>query len=244
MNKITQAFFAVAATVALVSCNDSSTAPKSSGRSSSVSVLSSSVAGSSSAAVSSSVTQVLSSSSTCTNTPGSSMLTDCRDGQTYKTVVIGTQTWMAQNLDYTPTSGNSWCFANNCTTYGRLYDYATALTVCPTGWHLPDTTEWDTLEATVGGETTAGTKLKAVSGWDNTYVTYIPGTDNFGFSALPGGCYVASTFVNVSDFGQWWTATANGSSAAWARFMVYRDASVIPSSNSQTYGFSVRCLKD
>ena len=172
-----------------------------------------------------------------------STLTDPRDLQTYKTVVIGTQTWMAQNLNYTPTSGNSWCYANTasyCTTYGRLYDYATALTACPTGWHLPDTTAWNTLEAYVGGTATAGTALKANS---TLWITNT-GTDAYGFSALPAGDYNGSSFFNVGGYGYWWTATANGSSIAYGRNVCYGYAGVGHSVNSQADGFSARCLKD
>jgi len=279
MNRITISL--LAATLALVSCGSSSTAPKIS--SSSVSGLSSSVAGgssiavaqsssvkasssslavasSSSKAVSSSSVVVVSSSSVILATSSSSIalsssstlpisygtLTDSRDGQTYKTVVIGTQTWMAQNLNYTPTSGNSWCYSNtasNCTTYGRLYDYAIALTACPTGWHLPDTTAWNTLEAYVGGTGTAGNKLKAVS----TLWTTWPGitnTDDYGFSALPGGYYYGSSSLDVGDGGYWWTATANGSSNAYSQSMYYSHANVGHGNYYQTYGFSARCLKD
>ena len=170
------------------------------------------------------------------------ILTDTRDGQTYKTVVIGNQTWMGENLNFTPTSGNSWCYSNtpsSCTTYGRLYDWATAKVVCPTGWHLPDTTEWNVLEAAVGGTATAGTKLKATSGWSSGN-----GTDDFGFSALPGGNYVGSSFYDVGGYGSWWTATAYGSDLAYDRDMGFLSAYVGLSNDGQTIGFSVRCLKD
>jgi len=165
--------------------------------------------------------------------------------QTYKTVVIGAQTWMAENLNYTPTAGNSWCYGNvasNCTTYGRLYDYPTALSVCPTGWHLPDTTAWNTLEAYVGAAT-AGNKLKAVSSLWTTY-SGITNTDDYGFSALPAGYYYGRLFGSVGYYGDWWTATANGSSNAYDRGMSYDYAYVDHGISSQTYGFSARCLKD
>jgi len=163
--------------------------------------------------------------------------------QTYQTVVIGTQTWMAQNLNYTPTSGNSWCYSNtasNCPTYGRLYDYATALTACPTGWHLPDTTAWNTLEAYVGGTATAGTALKANSTLWNTNT----GTDAYGFSALPAGVCYGGSFNYVGNYGYWWTATAYGSSYAYSRGMGYDYAYVYHDYYGQSSGFSARCLKD
>jgi hypothetical protein len=105
-------------------------------------------------------------------------------GKTYKTVVIGTQNWMAENLNYNVSGSH--CYDNlesNCNKYGRLYDWATAKTVCPAGWHLPSGTEWATLINYVGGSNIAGKKLKATSGWNNGG----NGQNTYGFSALPGG---------------------------------------------------------
>ena len=94
--------------------------------------------------------------------------TDTRNNKTYKAVAIGTQTWMAENLNYD--TSDSKCYNNdpaNCEIYGRLYNWSTASTVCPTGWHIPSDAEWDVLITAVGGSSTAGTKLKVASGWSN-----------------------------------------------------------------------------
>jgi len=93
--------------------------------------------------------------------------------QTYKTVAIDTKTWMAENLDYNVP--NSKCVGDNtggdsqgnCAKYGRLYNWTTAKTVCPSGWHLPSDTEWTMLTDFVGGLSIAGTKLKSISGWND-----------------------------------------------------------------------------
>ncbi len=80
--------------------------------------------------------------------------TDTRDGQVYKTIKVGAQTWFAENLRYDVV--NNWLYgndANNLTTYGRLYDWNTARTACPNGWHLPSKHEWLTLIHTLGGDT-------------------------------------------------------------------------------------------
>ena len=125
------------------------------------------------------------------------------------------------------------------TTYGVLYNWTAAMGVCPTGWHLPSSAEWATLEATVGGLDKAGTKLKSVSGWTSG----ITGTDAYGFSALPSGRYLGSGFNYVFS-GNWWSATEYDASYAYSRYMYYSNANVYSSSNDKISGFSVRCLQD
>ena len=81
------------------------------------------------------------------------VLKDPRDGKKYKTVKIGNQTWMAENLNYE--IADSYCYNNdtsNCDKYGRLYTRDAALKACPAGWHLPSMDEFKTLIETVGGE--------------------------------------------------------------------------------------------
>jgi uncharacterized protein (TIGR02145 family) len=168
--------------------------------------------------------------------------TDSRDGQVYPLVKIATQTWMAKNLNFAATASK--CYQNsdaNCAAYGRLYDWATAKTSCPTGWHLPSDVEWTFLEAAVGGNATAGNVLKATGLW-NPY-TGIVNSDNFGFSALPGGANFGGSFSNMGYNGFWWTSTSNGS-GAYGRDMYYGIPYVYHGSYSQTIGFSVRCIKD
>ena len=191
-------------------------------------------------------------------------------GQTYRTVVIGTQTWMAENLNYDPGTGNSACYNNqtsNCVTYGRLYDWSTAMnlpsicnlntcssyiqskhqSICPSGWHIPSSAEWEALMTAVGGSSTAGTKLKATSGWNNRWNGYSGnGTDEYGFSALPGG-YGSSSgdFSNVGGGGYWWSATlSNSSTSAYHRFMGGDGSHVESSIGGKSYLYSVRCLQD
>ena len=119
-------------------------------------------------------------------------LKDSRDGQSYKTIVIGSQIWMAENLNY-ETSG-SYCYNNdpaNCKKYGRLYTGSSAQKVCPSGWHLPSKLEFYVLfskldihhgQFIISG-TSGGRKLRSTSGWNDCG----SGTDEAGFSALPAG---------------------------------------------------------
>ena len=163
--------------------------------------------------------------------------TDSRDNKTYKAVKIAQTWWMAENLNYA-VSGSK-CYDNNswnCTKYGRLYDWNAAMRACPYGWHLPSDAEWNLLMAAVGGEETAREKLKVPS---------FGGTDDYGFSALPGGGGGAGGFFyDVGDYGWWWCASEISSSLAYSRFMDYYDERASSGSQSKSALFSVRCVKD
>ncbi|MDR1760238.1 MAG: fibrobacter succinogenes major paralogous domain-containing protein [Fibrobacter sp.] len=160
---------------------------------------------------------------------------DTRDSKVYRYVKIGSQTWMAENLNYYKYP--SWCYddlESNCGTYGRLYDWNTAMEVCPEGWHLPSYEEWKTLVDYVGGASVAGTALK------------LAGTDDYGFSALLSGYrnYFSFLSVDVGHYGFWWTATENGSDDAYYRSMGSGYANVGEYYYDKNGGFSVRCVKD
>ena len=180
------------------------------------------------------------------NGSSSGTFTDKRDGKTYKTVVIGRKRWMAENLNYQPQSGNSWCYDNdnsNCGKYGRLYDWNTAKAICSPGWHLPSRQEWNYLVTTVGDDKVAGKKLKAESGWDYKNKSD-NGTDDFGFSALPsGGRKTDGSFHNIGYYGYWWTATESGNGSAYTRYVHYGD-NMKEYNDGKSYGFSVRCVED
>jgi len=158
-------------------------------------------------------------------------------GQTYKTVVIGTQTWMAENLNYD--AKGSRCYDNefrNCYKYGRLYNWETAKKVCPEGWHLPTNSEWDELVSSKP----AGKYLKAASDWDENG----NGVDKFGFAALPGGISsLDGKFFNIGYSGYWWSATEFNVDDANARYMYSNDENVGWRNFDKTGFFSVRCIK-
>jgi uncharacterized protein (TIGR02145 family) len=158
-------------------------------------------------------------------------------GETYKTVVIGTQTWFARNLNYDPGTGNSRCYDNepsNCEISGRLYDWETAMNVCPDGWHLPSDDEWNTLLDYIG-RSNAGTKLRSVS-WN--------GADTYGFSALPNGFYLGSSFYSQGSDGRWWSATEYDASNAYNRGIFSGSSYVSQNNDDKNVGFSVRCVQD
>jgi len=196
-------------------------------------------------------------------------LTDLRDGQTYKTVKIGNQWWMAENLNYE--TDDSYCYDNepsNCTKYGRLYTWAAVMDsagtwstngkgcgygktcsptypvrgVCPTGWHLPTTGEFETLFDAVGGQSTAAKMLKSTTGWNNDG----NGTDAYGFSALPAGHRIdVGLFYNSGLHAHFWSATGNGSYYAYYMYLDYgNDDARLLDNNYKYSARSVRCLKD
>jgi uncharacterized protein (TIGR02145 family) len=171
---------------------------------------------------------------------------DQRDGKTYKTVKIGSQTWMSENLNYD--ASGSKCYENkpeNCAKYGRLYNWATSKSACPSGWHLPSNDEWQELVDFTGGDELAGAYLKAKSGWNDNKGASGNGTDNYGFSALPGGFgYSSGSFNLVGYFGNWWSATEYGASGAYFRTMRYISANVYRDSDSKYSLYSVRCVQD
>jgi len=171
-------------------------------------------------------------------------INDSRDGKKYKTVKIGNQTWMAENLNIK--IGNSKCYENkedNCKKYGRLYDWKTAMKSCPSGWHLPVDKEWNELYRYVN-DTDNGTKyLRAKSGWEGQYGS---GEDKFGFSALPGGFGISDgDFGDVGKYGGWWSANEFSVYCTDDRGMSCRgDMEDFWDSQGMSYLHSVRCIQD
>jgi len=168
---------------------------------------------------------------------------------------------MAENLDYN-VSGSK-CYNDdpaNCTKYGRLYDWTTAMNlsecnskscssqigtkhqgVCPSGWHIPSNADWNVLITAVGDASTASKYLKATNGW----AVNGNGEDKYGFSALPNGfCYSNGQCSAVGTNGNWWSATESNASKAYYKNMVYSNEGMSNGYNNKDYLFSVRCLQD
>jgi len=185
--------------------------------------------------------------SPCPNAVTSDDSVSC-GGQTYKTVQIGDQVWMAKNLNYNVRGSK--CYGNaesNCNKYGRLYGWETAKKVCPAGWHLPSNDDWLELVSYVDSINVcgcAGKLLKAKNGWSSDS----NGTDKYGFSALPGG-YGHSysgidSYNNVGDFGNWWTVSEYDSLNAYYRYMHYTGEYVSEGRTGKDLLQSVRCVQD
>ena len=206
--------------------------------------------------------------------------TDSRDGKEYPYVKIGDKTWMAANLNFAAEDGSK-CYNDlgaNCDIYGRLYSWRAAMgfplgctvstggtcpaasTVhqgtCPVGWHLPTHAEWTALTTAIGGLTGTAAKLKAGSGWNDSNINGINGTDNYGFAALPGGYGNFSAgnasednFRGVIEFGIarggfWWSTTRSAANGAQSRHIGLSLADINSIDNDVSRLYSVRCVKD
>ncbi len=202
---------------------------------------------SSSSVKSSSSAKSSSSTKTSSFTGRMGKMTDSRDGQTYKTVTIGRQTWMAENLNFE--TEYSSCYNDStkyCEKYGRLYSWYDAVdSACPTGWHLPKTTEFETLFTAVGDSSIAGVKLKSTSGWSNDK----DGTDDFSFSMLPAGSRDSGGGYHYkgSEARFWGTAMSatwksNSLAPCMALYLGHDDVQLNLADKGN--GFSVRCVKD
>ena len=194
------------------------------------------------------------------------------EGNIYNTVIIGTQTWMAENLKTTKyndgtaipyvTDNTTWysllspgyCWYNNDettykVTHGGLYNGYTVYStnnggknVCPTGWHVPTDDDWTILTTYLGGEWMAGGKLKE-TGTNHWLSPNTAATNETGFTALPGG-HRESSFYSTGSAGDWWSSTENSTSGANSRNLYYLQRSVNVNTLSKRWGLSVRCLHD
>ena len=210
-------------------------------------------------------------------------MTDERDGKVYRTVTIGKQTWMAENLNYYDSTDlsvkkKSWCFgkkdngdSSTCDVAGRLYTWAAAMDsagvwstngkgcgynrpcsstapvrgICPEGWHLPTSYEFDLLRLAVGGTSISGEVLKSTSGWDDYDGESGNGTDSFGFSALPAGYgNLNGYFDNDGKYANFWTSTDFNIYNAYLLYFSYNLDETRSSYTETEVIFSVRCLKN
>jgi len=174
--------------------------------------------------------------------------TDKRDGKVYKTVTIGKQTWMAENLAYDTEEADSWYYDDdpaNGEKYGKLYTWdAAERGTCPLGWHLPSEKEWQALIKFAGGSEIAGKKLKAKSGWEDYEGKSCNGTDDFGFAALPGGSgYDCGDFKKVGYRCEFWSATEDEDNYESAIEVCLDDSLNIGDIEKQAM-LSIRCIKD
>lgn len=194
------------------------------------------------------------------------------DGNEYKTITIGGQTWMAENLRTTRfrngvgipevTDDAAWAalttagvsnYENSTdidyvATHGRLYNWAAvsdSRNIAPEGWHVASDAEWTVLSTFLGGEEEAGAKLKESSTlhWNTPNLN---ANNSSGFTALPSGRreYFDGSFLNLGFNTFWWTSSTYDGNYAWYRYMNYDEVNIYRANFHSTYGYSVRCVKD
>lgn len=166
--------------------------------------------------------------------------TDGRDGQQYKYTIIGGNTWMAENLNYS--SSKSWCYANkedNCDKYGRLYSIEVANNVCPSGWRLPTSDDWNALIDNVG-ESSAVQMMKKNS-WNG-----VNALNSFCFNALPSGYRNINSGISSTEnfFGYWWSSSKNPDQTNIVYHISYDNIHTRAISFEDEYAFSIRCIKN
>ena len=206
--------------------------------------------------------------------------TDARDGNVYRTVTIGNQVWMAENLKYLPgvvgpeagSTSTPYYYVNNYNglivseakaldnynTYGVLYNWPAAMAgelssetnpsgvqgICPNGWHLPSPGEWQELILFISDGDEIGGKLKE-TGTNHWLLPNTGATDEFGFTALPGGARgINEAFSTPGEVGWWWTSRGQFESSATFYRLFYDNEIFIIFGNSKALGLSVRCVKD
>ena len=195
-------------------------------------------------------------------------LVDERDGQVYKTVKIGDQWWMAENLNYQ--TRHSYCYGEDslyrCSEYGRLYIWSSAMDsvgkwgtngigcgyqkncspappvhgVCPEGWHLPNNNEWNVLIGAVGGASEAGKKLKSTSEWTNNS----NGTDAYGFTAEPAGYMTNKGDRRAHTEAAFWSSTEASNSNSYIEYLSFANNNTLLDYTGKNYRYTVRCIKD
>lgn len=192
------------------------------------------------------------------------------DKNLYKTVLIGSQLWMAENLrvthyqdgseiklvcdnkTWTNLKTGSYCWYNNDSIhknlYGAIYNFYAVCNshkLCPMGWHVPTDIEWTILVDFLGGKNIAGGKLKEV-GLSNWKYPNICANNSTGFTALPGGYRIGNSgsFYDFGSVGFWWSSTEYNSEYAYLRYINNNNSSLKKNFYVKKFGFSVRCIKD
>ena len=189
------------------------------------------------------------------------------DGNTYKTVIIGNQEWVSENLNvshyrngdlipqvqeadkWSNLTTGAWCFYENETTngktYGKLYNwYAVndSRGLAPAGWHIPTDAEWQELVEFLGGDAIAGGKLKATTSWKSPNEG---ATNESGFSAFPGGTRSTNgNFGTIGKYGNFWSSSEFNFKFAWDRYLGYYNSGVYRYYYYKENGLSCRCVRD
>ncbi len=194
---------------------------------------------------------------------------DNGNSNTNTTVTIGGQVWMQKNLNvskyvngddipqvqdataWAALTTGAWCYyennASNGDVYGKLYNWYAVNDprgLAPTGYHVPSDAEWTTLTTFLGGESVAGNKMKATTGWNP--FSGITNTNSSGFTGLAGGrrSQYDGPFFDVGYRGNWWSSSENDTPTVWSRELNYQHGDAHRYYSNKGEGLSVRCLRD
>ena len=184
----------------------------------------------------------------------------------FESVRIGGRTWMARNLDvvtyrngdsipnisdtreWTETKGGAWCHYGNDTffarNYGRLYNWKAVTDLrglCPTGWRIPDASDWSALADSLGGTDVAAGPLKSTVNWT---LPNTGATNATGFGANPSGFRFENGFSYLGENGYWWCRDEEDETFAFSVVIMYRESGLYLISNDKSMGLSVRCIKE
>jgi len=184
---------------------------------------------------------------------------DPRNGKAYKSIKIGNQTWMAENLAFKTDTG---CYIydnseSNLNTYGYLYNWSTAIRVCPTGWHLPSADEFINLAVYLGDKELVTAKTKGIAAYSSNGIAAklkskslwetsdFQATNESGFSALPAGQRTSdSKLTTIGYFTEWWSSTEFRGLGSWYMSIHKGSSGIMIGVSDKKFGNSVRCLKD
>jgi uncharacterized protein (TIGR02145 family) len=198
---------------------------------------------------------------------GNAFVFKVKVGEEFKTVKIGNQVWMAENLNvdhyrngdpipevkddnqWSKLNSGAWCYHSNNGIYkndfGKLYNGYAVIDergICPTGWHIPSDNEWSILEKYLGGSKHAGGKMKSNSYWSSPNSG---ATNESGFSAVPGGCRSKNGYFDSMAAGVWWSEGECDSCSSWIRLLFYYESDLGRSTVlDMRDGLSVRCISD
>lgn len=199
-------------------------------------------------------------------------ITDIEAAGTNSSIKIGTQRWMAKNLNasryrngdliphvtdnasWAALTTGAWCWYKNDSAngaiYGKLYNWYAVNDprgIAPAGWHIPTNAELDTLSAFLGGQAVAGGKMKE-TGTTHWLAPNTDASDSSGFAGLPGGSRASNGTFDVlnilGSYGGFWSSTADGSLNALNHYLLYNNGTFNFKSYRKQNGFSVRCVRD
>jgi len=199
-------------------------------------------------------------------------LTDPRDGHSYRTIKIGTQTWTAENMAWLPsvdrvgtglfeeechyvygysgTNAAEAATSQNCQTYGVLYNWMAARSACPEGWRLPTDRDWIRLEKHLGMSEPESLDRDWRTSGETGYKLKATagwisgnGSDESGFSALPAGCRGYNGFEGMGYTTYFWTASTHDGDNGWRRGLCSDSRGISRQEDRRYFGCSVRCIK-